>query len=122
MLRFVIIVKDLTILKTIVEWRIRMKEFLFTLEFDGRNTVKKTVTNMSSILIEAPSVREAVRMFASKEELKYSGITKLMNSNNYRVFFTKGSKMIGKGREYIYLVKEETGIEIDDLHLQYINE
>jgi hypothetical protein len=98
-----------------------MKEFLFTLEFNTRNIMKKAI-HASNITIEATSIREAIRIFASQENLKYEGITKLMNSSSYRVFFMKKSKVVGAGKELIYLVKEDDGIEFGDLHLEYINE
>ncbi|OZM58045.1 hypothetical protein CIB95_00245 [Lottiidibacillus patelloidae] len=98
-----------------------MKEFHFTLETNSRNTFKK-VNYATNVIIEASSIREAIRQFTTQEDLKYIGITKLMNSNSYRVFLLKKSKIVGAGKELVYLVKEDDGLEFGDLHLEYINE
>jgi hypothetical protein len=82
-----------------------MKMYTFSLEYDGRKTVKKA-DNDHTVIIRANDIREAIRVFEHKMKLKPIGVNLLMNSENYRAFFTEKNRIIGLKKEFIYLISE----------------
>jgi tRNA(Ile2) C34 agmatinyltransferase TiaS len=78
--------------------------YKFYLEQVGKTSLVMEERTTPLEVISSDSIENAVNEFALKSKMKVQNFDRLINSNGYRAYLIKKSRIIKKNKEYIYMI------------------